>query len=172
MIKLLILLLVCLLLAGCYSGLFPGKTDSGQGSGPQTPSDQMWQAVKKSNWMITVSILGVAVGTFALLNGSKVGLPAIVASCVSLFMSLAVARYAGWMAVCGLIGAVAACAVSILVKNKAFVEIIKGVQEVKNKVTTISKDAVNDVLAGTQSKLTQNLVQKVKSTLKLKGEIS
>jgi len=101
-------------------------------------------------------------------------------------MSLAVARYAGWMAVCGLIGSVAACVISILVKKKALVEIVKGIQKLKdgdqdvvdgenvdsNGVASIGKDEFNKILASVQSKFTQKLVQQIKSSLKLKGEIT
>ena len=142
-----------------------------------TPIDQLWQAAKQGNWLISVSILGIAAGVFALMNGSKIGIPAAMASCVSLFMSLAVARFATWMAVFGLIGSVAICAASILLKNKALVEIIKGTQVVKNLLPqSIPVDAdkiftATDLLQREQSKSTQRLVQKTKGRLKINNQI-
>ena len=140
-----------------------------------TPVEQLWQAAKQGNWLVAASILGIAGGVFALMNGSKLGVPAVVTSCVSLFMTLAVARFALWMAACGLIGSVLACVTSILLKNKALVEIIKGVQKAKDNMggniqATPDVEILKEELA-IQSKPTQRLVQTIKGNLKVKGEI-
>lgn len=132
------------------------------------PINQMWESVKKSDWLITVSIVGIAIGVFAFINGSKIGLPAIASCCVSLFMTLAVVRYATWMAICGLIGSVLACGVSILLRKKALVEIIKGAQHLKKEVSDIIG---SETLKTYQSKPTQKLVQQIKTNLKLRGEL-
>jgi hypothetical protein len=140
-----------------------------------TPIEQLWNVAKQTNWLATLSILGIASGVFALMNGNKIGISATIASCVSLFMTLAVARFATWMAVCGLIGSVAICAASILLKNKAIKEIIIGVQKAKDNMigiggenpgkTTLKKELDK------QSKSTQKLVQLIKGNLKMKGVI-
>lgn len=131
------------------------------------PVSQMWETVKKSDWLVTVSIVGIAIGTFAFINGSKIGLPAIISCCVSLFMTLAVAQYAAWMAICGLIGSILACGVSILLRKKALIEIIKGAQSLKSSMGNRG----GEFLKTFQSKPTQKLVQQIKTDLKLKGEI-
>lgn len=139
------------------------------------PGNQMWNAVKKSNWLVTISIIGIAAGTFAFLNGSKIGLPAIISCCVSLFMSLAVARFATWMAICGLIGSLVVCGASILLKNRAVTEIIKNVQAIKqiakkDNVDLVFQNKMKEELL-IQSKPTQKLVQQIKNNLKLKGAV-
>ena len=140
-----------------------------------TPTGQLWQAVKKSDWLVTFSILGIAAGVFAFLNGSKMGIPAIASCCVSLFMALAVARFATYMAVCGMIGSCAAVGISVLVKNRALKEIIFGVQNIKNNIQDDSKenhDNFNLALKEAQKhKSTKKIVQKIKSKAKLKGEL-
>jgi len=160
-------LILILLIAGCACLGLPTKPTT-----PiiPTPLEQLWNAAKQSNWLVSISILGIAAGVFALMNGSKIGIPAAIASCVSLFMTLAVARFATWMAVCGIVGSVLACAASILLKNKALLEIIKGVQLVKEDGQSNAK-IVTNLLRDNQSKPTQKLVQKIKGDLKVSGEI-
>jgi len=137
-----------------------------------TPVVQLWQAAKKSNWLVTFSILSMAAGVFALVNGStKLGSSAIAASSVSLFMSLAVARYAVWMATFGMIGSASAALFSVLARRKALVEIIKGVEvskEIYNHESdpTILKEALKQ-----QSPTTKKIVGDIKNDLKLKGQI-
>jgi len=172
-ICILISLLIFVLISGCKS--IPMWNNKPIQTNPSsTPTDQLWDAVKKSNWLITFSILGIATGFFAFLNGSKMGLPAIGASCISLFMALAVARFATWMAICGLIGSCAAVGISILVKNKAFKDIICNVEKIKDIAkengNTVSQPMIKAALTD-QSKSTRKLVQKVKSNLKLKNLI-
>lgn len=133
---------------------------------------QLWKAAKDSNWLVTVSILGIAAGAFAFLNGSKIGLPCIGASCISLFMSLAVARFSTWMAIFGLIGSLAAVGISVLVKNRAVQEIVAGGQEFKKDLNSYPPaPRFNKIQSEIQSKSTKKLVQNVKSKLKLKGKI-
>ena len=138
---------------------------------PPTPGVQLWQAAKKSNWLVTISILGIAMGTFALVSGSvKLGTAAIASSSVSLFMALAVARFALWMGVFGLIGSVVAALFSILVRRKALVEIIKGVQKVKTG-GLLDEYEKTALLGEEQSSTTVKIVGNIKNELKLKGEI-
>lgn len=140
-----------------------------------SPGVQMWQAAKNSNWIVTISILGIAGGIFATLNGQKWGMAVVVSCCVSLFMSLAVARFAWWMAICGLSGSIGLCAVSILSKKQALIEIIRGGQRFKEeqlKVKTVDlAESFNIYQACNQSKSTQKIVQNIKTDLKVKGEI-
>ena len=165
-------LILILLIAGCACLGLPTKPTT-----PiiPTPLEQLWNAAKQSNWLVSLSILGIAGGVFALMNGSKIGIPAAIASCVSLFMTLAVARFATWMAVCGIVGSVLACAASILLRKKALVEIIKGVQQVKHDAGIgaglASPTEIRNILKENQSKPTQKLVQKIKGNLKVSGEI-
>jgi len=137
---------------------------------PTSSTNQLWQTAKKSNWITTLAIPIIALGAVAAFNGMvKLGMSAAIFGCVNLFMALATARFAMWMAVFGLIGSVVTVAVSILVKNKALVEIIKGVQKYRNN--KIEHDDLDVRLAEAQEKTTQKLVQNIKTKLKLSGEI-
>jgi len=117
---------------------------------------------------VTLSIIGIAAGVFALVNGSaKLGMASIASASVSLFMSLAVARFALWFAVFGLIGSVASALFSALARRKALMEIIKGVQ-----ISRENEHApVLDHELGRQSKITKVIVNSVKNELKLRGEL-
>ncbi len=137
------------------------------------PEVQLWNAAKKSNWLVTLSILGMAGGVFALANGSvKLGSATIAATSVSLFMALAVARFALWLAVCGVIGSVAVVLFSILVRRRALVEMITGVQKLKAKERVILSSTVNKEMGDKQSDTTKKIVNDIKSQLKLNGKIS
>jgi len=167
-----LLLIFIILLFGC--SLLPTSSNPIVTGPVPTATQQLWQAAKNSNWLVTVSILSIAAGVFAFLNGSKMGLPCIGASCISLFMALAVARFSTWMAVFGLIGSLAAVGISVLVKNRAVKEIVTGVQGYKTlylQNANIDSKDLNETLAINQTKSTQKLVQNVKSKLKLKGKI-
>lgn len=135
-----------------------------------TPGVQLWNATKKSNWLVTASILGIAAGVFALVNGAvKLGTASIASASVSLFMALAVARFAFWMAVFGLLGSITAALFSILIRRKALVEIIKGVQTYRNE--NGNSAVIDKTLNDSQTSSTKQIVQVIKNGLKLAGEI-
>jgi len=173
--------IICFLLVGLMIALINGCTLL-QSSGnwfkpkpepiPANPTGQLWQTVKKSNWTTTIAIPIIALGAVAAFNGMvKLGMSAAIFGCVNLFMGLATARFAMWMAVFGLIGSVVTVATSILMKNKALIEIIRGVQKFKEgSIDRPTKETLKQVLK-IQSKPTQKLVQNIKTNLKLKGEI-
>ena len=179
--KLIVTIVICVfvvLLACLFSGcslLKPRTPATTMTEEPPTPAKQLWTAAKKSNWLVTLSILGVAAGVFALVNGAaKLGIASIASASVSLFMALAVARFALWMAVFGLIGSIVAALFSILVRRKALVEIIKGVQKFKlgekNSSNTIPGTLLRNELKK-QSPTTKTIVGNIKNELKLAGKI-
>ena len=173
-ISILIFMLIGLCLAVGLSGCSLLPTSGGTITTVPTAAQQLFKAAKNSNWLVTISILGIAAGAFAFLNGSKIGLPCIGASCISLFMALAVARFSTWMAVFGLIGSLASVGISVLVKNKAVKEIVAGSQIFKEGTEHFDLDLsniFNDCQKNAQTKSTQKLVQSVKSKLKLEGKI-
>ena len=135
-----------------------------------SPAVQLWRVVKKSNWLVSLAIPIIALGAVAMFNGAaKLGMSAIIFGCVNLFMALATARFALWMSIFGLIGSIAAVAMSILVRKKALVEIIKGVQVYRENA--IEHDVLDFDLDSKQSESTQKIVKKVKGDLKVKGQI-
>jgi len=130
------------------------------------PANQLWNTVKKSNWFIALSIPIIAFGAVAMFNGmKKLGISAVIFGSVNLFMALATARFAFIMAVCGLIGSVAAVVASILVKNRALKDIICNVQDIKNLAKNDNVDIVF------QDKIKETLARQVKSTKKIVNDI-
>lgn len=155
-------MIICLIgvfLTSC-SILQPNTLDA------STP-EQLVNVVFRTNWLVTLSIIGIAASFFSLLNGFKWGLPAIASCCVALFMSLATARYSGFMAICGLVGSILIMVGSVLVKNKALLEIVTGVERLKenNSDTEDFKNVVHSNLESVQTKHTKNIVKKVKARI-------
>ena len=162
---------IVMCLCGCNSQwTWPGQ-ESTQVVTPPSSQQQLWQTVKKSNWLVTLAIPIIALGAVAKFNGAaKLGMSAVIFGAVNLFMALATARFALWMSIFGLIGSGLAVTASILSKNKALVEIIKGVQDYRRG--KIEHDDLDTKLKAAQkSSTTQKIVQVVKTKLKLKGEI-
>ncbi len=167
-----VILTVVTLLAICTSGcsMLPHKQPI-LDLAKETPAGQMWRTVTKSNWLVTLAIPIVAFGAVAAFNGAaKLGFSSIIFGCVTLFMALATARFAMWMAVFGLIGSTAAVAASIYSRKKALVEIIEGVQDYRDN--RVDHNDLDRRLATKQkSPTTKKIVQKIKTELKNKGEL-
>ena len=129
----------------------------------------MLNAAKGTNWLVALSILGIGAGVFSFVNGSRIGIPVVVACAVSLFMALAVARFAMWMAVFGMVGAVAAVAISVIIKNKALREVVAGVQSIKESAgdTNNKKNLREDISTALskQADSTKKLIAKIKAKL-------
>jgi len=162
-----VLIVLMLIIVGCA---IPPKRDSPD-SAPPTPQERLYDSIKKSNWLVTLSILGIAAGVFALINGAaKLGAASIAASATSLYLSLAVARYAEWMAVCGLIGSIAAALFSIVARRRALFEIIEGNEIYKKIIEANPKAAYKQSFASVhddvQSKSTRKLVADVRASIK------
>jgi len=156
-----LVLAIITILTGC--SLLPTSNNPIQ----TTPVKQLTNVVYKLSWMPMLSVLGIAGGVFALMNGFKWGLSAIVACGVSLFMSLATARYSGFMAICGLVGSILIMVGSVIVKNKALIEIITGIEKAKanSEHREYIKAVVNEHIAPAQTKHTKNIVKAIKSKL-------
>ena len=140
------------------------------------PTVQLWQAAKESNWLVTISIIGIGVGIFIIFKGKEWGMGLIISCCAILFVTLAVARFAWWMALGGLIGSIGILYISILSKNKALRQIVKGGELFKKNVKSRNKinykEAFNNAqIKAQKSKSTSKLVKKIKTKLKVKGEI-
>jgi hypothetical protein len=172
--------------SGCTTGrsIFGGTTSSGgiETIIPSSPAAQMWKVVAKSNWVVTICLLGFGAGLFTFFNGKpQLGLAIVFSSLGTLFFGLAVHRFPTWMAVVGLLGAVAGVVASILMKHRAIIEIIKGGQLFKGKLesdaavtkseASLIKQQFTNKQKQEQSPTTQKLVKKIKSNLKLKGEL-
>lgn len=143
---------------------------------PSSPASQMWKVVAKTDWVVTLCLLGFAGGLFTFLNGKpKLGI-AIMISCIgTLFLGLAVHRFPTWMAIFGFIGSIAGCAAALVMKHRAIIEVIKGGQEFKKEMKKNGSAKMAKVFIDKQvekqSPTTQKLIKKIKSDLKLKGQL-
>lgn len=151
---------LCIMLSGC--SLFHSRPNEVvQPPIELTPGQQITEMVRSTNWLVTLSIIGVGAGFFSFLNGSSNGIK-IMSSCfVVLSLVLGVAKYASWIALIAVIGAVTLLAYTILVKDKAVKEIVTGVQVIKKRAVDSPK-LISKTLAANQSSTTQELVKNVK----------
>ncbi len=163
-------LLMCLLafmLPGC--SLFQMSSADKIASLPETPQQQLFQTLAKTNWLFTLSIVGVGAGFFAFLNGSSKGLQFMAACFIVIILIIGLTRYSAWIAVTAMIGTVSLMLYSVLVKRKALREVIQGVQTIREDVGEASNDdalfGINGVLSATQSKTTKAIVKAVKGKL-------
>ena len=133
----------------------------------ESPARQLLNAAKKASWVNALAIPIIALGTVAMFNGAmKLGMSAIIFGAVNLFMALATARFALWMAIFGLIGSTAAVVLSILIKNKALKDVVNNVQIIKataknDNVDLVFQDKIKDTLKE-QANSTKKLVNKIK----------
>lgn len=139
-----------------------------------TPSSwRGWEStmkvVAKSDWVVTFCLLAFFSGVIATaMDAKKIGISIIFASIMTLFLGLAVHRFPTWMAVIGFIGSAGACVMVVLKRKKALIEIIKGVQNYRDKRYAL--DSFDNDLRREQSSSTKNIVKKVKKCLRKKEE--
>ncbi len=128
---------------------------------PETPQQQLFQTLAKTNWLFTLSVVGVGAGFFAFLNGSSKGLQFMAACFVVISLIIGLTRYSAVIAVISMIGAACLMVYSVLVRRKALREIIDGVEDGKKynwEAGTIHLDLA-------QSKTTRAIVKKIKGKL-------
>ena len=162
-----LLLFILLLFTGC--SLFQMSPADKIASLPETPQQQLFQTLAKTNRLFTLSIVGVGAGFFAFLNGSSKGLQFMAACFIVIILIIGLTRYSAWIAVTAMIGIVCLMIYSVLVKNKALREIVQGVEEARHIVLEgdeiYPENKMLKVLSNTQSKTTKALVKKVKKNL-------
>lgn len=129
-----------------------------------TPGQQLTKIVQSTNWLVTLSIIGVGAGFFSFLNGNGNGIRIMGACFIVISLVLMVAKYAAWIAFLTMAGAVVLLGYTIIIKTKAIKEIIAGVQRVKDiNVAIDDRKIVNETLQNTQSASTQAVVKDVKN---------
>jgi len=137
---------------------------------PYDPLTQVGESVKNTNWLVTISILAIALSVAALFNGSKMALGALVGSITSLTVSLMVARYATVIAFVGLFLAVAVLLYSGFIKNRALFEIFNTAEKAKEKLNVETTLEIfkghNSVAEKLQSSTTKKVVDKLQRKLK------
>ncbi len=153
---------VIIFLSGCAI-LQPKKA----GILPATPKAQVLQALAKTNWLFTLTIVGVGAGFFAFLNGSSKGLQFMAACLVVLSLIIGLTRYSAYIAAISMIGTVGLMGYSMWIRKKAIKEVVQGVQIARTDPLVIEDEDVVSVLNMFQSEATKKIVKKIKDTLKL-----
>lgn len=175
-----ILFALAISISGCASlGNFIGGNSPDDIEDPGTSSGRMWQTIKdtKNNLFTSWAIPIIAIGCVVVFNGmAKIGFSVIMFGSINLFVSLATAKFALPMAVFGFVGTVLAVLASVLLKNKAIKDMICGIQKIKvtakdDNVDLVFRDKIKDVLSD-QLVSTKKIVKKVKSKLKLVGQMT
>lgn len=163
-----VILIIVALNSGC--SLFQMSDADKIASLPETPQQQLFQTLAKTNWLFTLSVLGVGAGFFAFLNGSSKGLQFMAACFVVISLIIGITRYSAVIAIISMIGTVCLMVYSVLVRNKAMREVVSGVQKIRDFPIdpTVRNDlagAVVNLLGSTQSKTTKAIVKAVKGKL-------
>ena len=147
---------------------------------PQPPMTSgttiLWKTIMSTDWLMSMYLIAITCGIFAGLNGIKAGWMGAFACFVGILLKAALSNT--WVYVAaglGLVGCVLLLVVSILLRKKALVEIIKGVQTIKTEMNNSAKPTnskqISDAMVKEQSKPTQRLVQQIKGKLKVEGAI-
>lgn len=132
----------------------------------QTPDAVLYS---KLSWLSIASIIGIAIAAASAVNGQiKLAVPIFCGCVAALGISLAVVKYASFLAIGSLVAAICIFAYSILIKNRAVKELVMGAQELKGKIDPVNG---SKVLFDTQSPSTRGMVNKIKDALKLKGKL-
>ena len=160
-----LLLSVILFLSGCAM-LQPKTAGSKLANLPTTGTQAMFQTLKGNNWLFTLSFIGVGAGFFAFLNGSSKGLQFMAACLLVLSLVIGVTKYSAIIAAITMIGTVALLGYSIWIRKKAIKEVVLGVQDIREDVTT-DNSTIDSALNLAQSKTTKSIVKKIKATLNL-----
>ena len=171
LVIIMVLLLLFIMFAGGCS-LFQMSPADKIAALPETPQQQLFQTIAKTNWLFTLSVLGVGAGFFAFLNGSSKGLQFMAACFVVISLIIGITRYSIVIAVLSMIGTVCLMVYSVLVKRKALREVIQGVELIRDdartdpdNVSTLSDYGIKSLLSDAQSKTTKAIVQVVKGKL-------
>ena len=123
------------------------------------PAQALTDTVAKTNWVIALSIAGIAFSVMAWINGSKTAIGVLVGCIVALWLQITIVRYASILAWVGLIAAIGLGIWTVFVKNRALKEIVIGIQKYK-------KDYLGPTAMGSclkrQNKTTQKIVSQIK----------
>ena len=150
------LIIMLVLMSGCQ----PSYKSPSENCLPESPEDMLTKVVYRTNWLVTVSIIGVAASFFSFLNGSKYGIAGMASCSVALFLALGTLRYAKYFAIFGCVGSFLLVAASILLKSKAVKQLVTSVELMKHK--GFDKDVCDTV----QDRDTKKLVDKHQKKLK------
>ncbi len=159
------LIFIALMINGCTI-LQPRGSGNTLADLPTTGTEAMFQVLKKQNWLLTLSVIGVGAGFFAFLNGSSKGIQVMASCFVVLSLIIGMTKYSAVIAAIAMIGAVCLMIYSTLIKGKALREVVQGVQNVRGQLTERSEEQMLlNELGSEQSKTTKAIVKAVKGKL-------
>lgn len=151
---------------------------------PSTPSQQIINnVIHSTDWLGSLFLLGFVCSVIgAGLGFKKLGIVCAL-SCISgLFLKSALSTLWFYQAAALIVlASILIVIAGIIYKNRAIVELILGIQKVKesnhpyvtnNGESELNKVEVNNTLQSVQTKLTRKLVSQIKNDLKLKGKIT
>jgi hypothetical protein len=167
--------LVVIVLSGC-------SCFAGGSSAIEVPTGQVQEGVNPSlNFILPLAILGIAGGiAVSYLGVPKIGIPIATGSLAAIVATLVLIRYAGLIAIAGVILGVASLiwefisryrgmATTVANAGSTITDLVKGIQAVKAKIVnskaSVTKEDINQTLAENQSPQTKAVVQEVKSGL-------
>lgn len=163
----LVVTMICLLFIamGCsVFDLIPGVTRSGGDGASTLPA-----IPKITNWVMTLSILTIAISVVAFLNGSKSALSGVAGGVVALILAITIQRYAHVIAFVGVIGAFGFLIWTVWIKHTALRENVGALLKVNEKIMRIganrhvSKETFDELVevGNNLSKRTQTIVRKL-----------
>lgn len=178
MIVVMIVIFIILLITGCTGCKSWSLRANDIEFEQETPKERFVKTVKSLGWLVTLSVVGIAVSAFALFNGSKWALSSLIGSGVMLALSLLISRYAEVIAFVTLLcvlGGVLLFIYSVVVKKKAINELVHSIEKIKPVLNTqqlksVFKDESTLVsVPSVQSPTTKKIIATVRKKLKGKG---
>jgi len=158
-----ITIIICV--SGCQAHAVSTTIDKIPASGWESTMN----AIAKTNWFGTFCLLNFFGGVVAIgLDQRKIGGAIVIAAITTICLGLAIHRFPTWLAIIGFASSVIAVGYSILIKNKALVEIIRGIQFAKGDFGRQWSDrtkAINKSQEANQSKSTKKIVKQVKEKI-------
>ncbi|HUW45795.1 MAG TPA: hypothetical protein VMW50_08365 [Dehalococcoidia bacterium] len=160
---LILLVILFIVLVTLPAGCSLIHTDPGPIIEPITPTQVLYRTVMKTDWLVTLAILGIGGGAYAFFNGHLKGIKFAAACLVVLGITLWITRYGTWVAWITGACAIGLPALTIYLNRKALLQIITGVQNVKDEgVLVVERQKANRLLSKVQSPETQAIVKKIK----------
>jgi len=131
------------------------------------PPTIITKTIQSTDWLTSVFLISIVLSIFIGLNNLKIGWLAAIAGVAGLVLKMGVTNSWLWV-----VAGVFCCVVfgvlvfTIIVRNKALKEIIKGTQWIRDNISGgIDKQTTSKMLDKTQSQSTKNIVKEVKKTL-------
>lgn len=135
---------------------------------PETSKEIVLRTIYKMDWFATFCLLGFFGGMVAIgLDQRKIGGAVVIASVATISFGLGVQRFPTWLAIIGFAASIIAVGYSVLIKQKALVEMIRGIQNYRD--SKVEHDDIDGYLyAAQKGTSTAKVVEKVKKKLEMR----